>query len=106
MVIPPNNNIGKSINGAPSSQSETVSKGRDTAHHKGAKTDTLSSTSDEVTLSSKGAQLAKLEAHLQEQSGVDEARVAAARAAIDSGSYKVDSQSLAAKLLDMDSAFS
>ncbi len=55
--------------------------------------------SDTATVSSVAHQLAKLGAAVDQSSGVDSTKVASLQAAINSGSYQVNAQSVAAKLL-------
>ncbi|WP_185231312.1 flagellar biosynthesis anti-sigma factor FlgM [Teredinibacter franksiae] len=57
---------------------------------------------DSVSLSSAGQNLAKLEAELAQAPDVDEAKVAEARTALANGSYTVDAETIASKLLDQD----
>ena len=54
---------------------------------------------DTATLSSAAQQLANLSAAVDRSSGLDVTRIATLQAAINRGTYQVDSQSVAAKLL-------
>lgn len=54
---------------------------------------------DSVSLSNASAQLQALEASLQQASGLDTARVAAVKQAIDEGSYRVNPEQIADGML-------
>lgn len=106
MVIPPNNNIGKSSSGAHSTQSESVSTRKTTAGSDSPAKSPSPTTGDEVSLSPQAKRLAALEASAQQQSGVDEAKVAALKEAVDNGTYQVDSMAVSKKMLNTESLFS
>ncbi|PAV25151.1 FlgM family anti-sigma-28 factor [Tamilnaduibacter salinus] len=57
---------------------------------------------DSVSLSDQSKALKSLESRLAEYPEVDDARVAEIRAALEDGSYKVDAEKLAQKMLDED----
>lgn len=57
------------------------------------------STGDTATVSSVAIQLAKLGTAVDQSSGVDSAKVASLQAAINAGTYQVNAQSVADKLL-------
>lgn len=61
---------------------------------------------DPVQITGSAKQLAALEQSLKDQPAVDEARVAALRSAIESGTYKVDATRVADKLLRMEDQLS
>lgn len=61
--------------------------------------------SDNVSLSSQGQAIAKIEANLVNSTEVNEAKIAEVKAAIASGRYNIDSSSVAEKMLDQDSLF-
>jgi negative regulator of flagellin synthesis FlgM len=60
----------------------------------------------ELQLTGAGRQLAALSQSLLEKPAIDEARVAAVKAKLDSGSYEIDPQRVADKLLRMESDLS
>lgn len=106
MVIPPNN-IGKGAGGVPSNQSGGVTSRNDAGSAtRGAGADKeAASAGDAVSLSSQGQKLARMEASMTQHSEIDEAKVAALKQLVDSGRYQVDSQSVAKRMLDMDTHF-
>lgn len=59
-------------------------------------------TSDSVSLTSGGQQLAQLQAGLAQQPVVDKQRVAQLRQAIQNGQYSIDPQRIATKLLGLE----
>lgn len=59
---------------------------------------------DSVRLSGEAAGLASLERSLSEASAIDAAKVASVRAALESGSYKIDPQEIAARLAELERA--
>jgi negative regulator of flagellin synthesis FlgM len=59
---------------------------------------------DSVQLSGEAAGLASLERKMAESPGYDAAKVAAVRAMLDSGSYRVDPQEIAARLTQLERA--
>lgn len=103
MVIPPNN-ISKNTGGVTSGQSNPVSQ-RATGTEAPAEK-TSSASGDAVSLSAKGQKLAQLETSVSRHSGVDEAKVAAIKQAVESGQYQVDSQAVSQKMLEADNQFS
>lgn len=60
--------------------------------------------SDSVNLSGEAAGLASLERSMAEQPAFDDAKVAALRAAFETGTYKIDAQEIAARLTDLERA--
>ncbi|MAA63972.1 MAG: flagellar biosynthesis anti-sigma factor FlgM [Alteromonadaceae bacterium] len=60
--------------------------------------------SDSVSLSSQARDLKKLEERLDSYPEVDDARVEQIKAALADGSYKIDAEQLAQKMLDMDNS--
>jgi len=58
------------------------------------------STRDSVSLSSAAKNLAKIESELKSLPDIDQSKVDAIKARIESGDYQVNSQNLAQKLLD------
>ncbi len=63
-----------------------------------------SSSSDRVSLTGEARQLRELEATLASQPVVDSQRVAAVRNAIDDGTFKIDPQRIADKLMSLEEA--
>ncbi|WP_111496345.1 MULTISPECIES: flagellar biosynthesis anti-sigma factor FlgM [Marinobacter] len=63
---------------------------------------TQSSQPDSVSLSSQARDLKKLEEQMNSYPEVDDERVEQIKAALADGSYKVDAEKLAQKMLDMD----
>ena len=61
-------------------------------------------TGDSVRLSGEATDLASLERSLAEAPAIDAARVAAVRAALDTGTYQIDPQEIAARLTDLERA--
>jgi len=59
-------------------------------------------TSDSVSLSSAAQNLAKIESDLRSLPDVDQNKVDAIKARVDSGEYQVDSQNLAQKMLSIE----
>ncbi len=57
---------------------------------------------DKVTFTGDAERLAKLDEAIQSTSGVDSNRVAEIRKAIASGTFKVDSEQIASKLIDLE----
>ncbi len=95
MVIEPGNNI--------NSQSATSNKARQASAAKvevdtTRKPEAEQSSGDSVSLSSASLSIAKVEARLEEASGVDAAKVAEIKAALESGEYQIDAQAIAAKI--------
>lgn len=68
------------------------------------KASTPESSSDTVTLTRTAGEVQKLEAQLASFPDVDNQRVADIKAAIDNGSYQVDTGKIVDKLLDMEQA--
>lgn len=95
MVIDPGNNI--------NSQSATSNKTRQAPAAKveanpERKTEADKGSADSVSLSSASLSIAKVEARLEEASGVDTAKVAEVKAALASGEYTIDAKAIAAKI--------
>lgn len=61
------------------------------------------SAAETVQLSDEARSIAELEAAAKNASGVDSAKVASAKQAIESGSYELNAERLAGKLLGLDS---
>jgi negative regulator of flagellin synthesis FlgM len=59
-------------------------------------------TSDSVSLSSAAKNLAKIESELRSLPDIDQSKVDAIKARVDSGEYQVDSQNLAQKMLSIE----
>lgn len=62
------------------------------------------SSSDRISLTGEARQLRELEASLASQPVVDNQRVAAVRSAIDDGTFKIDPQRIADKLMSLEEA--
>lgn len=60
--------------------------------------------SDSVKLSGEAASLASLERSLADAPAIDEAKVTNLRAALESGSYRIDPQEIANRLSDLERA--
>lgn len=100
MVIDPGNNINSASSSANKARQTTPSREAYAPGKAGSQ-----SNSDNVSLSSTGQSLAKIEAELAKTSEVDESKVAQIKAAIASGRYHIDADSIAEKLLSDDSSF-
>jgi len=61
-------------------------------------------TGDSVRLSGEATDLASLERSLAEAPAIDAAKVAAVRAALDTGTYRIDPLEIAARLTDLERA--
>lgn len=103
MVIDGNNSI-NSGNIGTSRGKQTVSGYSGATPADAAKADT--SSKDSVSLSAQAQNLSKLEANIQTSPEVNEDRVAAIKKAIADGSYQINADSIAGKLLAQDSLFS
>jgi len=104
MVIDPGNNLNSTL-GKSSSSSSSVRSRQNTSASTPVEKTTHQSGTDNVSLSSKGQTLAKLEAKLSNLPDVDDAKVDKARAAIVSGRYTVDTDAIAEKLMNQDQLF-
>lgn len=82
----------------------SVARGNDTQAQKGA-AGTPSPVSDSVSLTDTAARLRSLEASLAELPEVDSERVAAIQQAIEDGSYQINAESIADKLLNFEASF-
>ena len=102
MVIDPGNNV--NLQGSNSARARQTAPGKSTPEAK-PQQESKSNNSDSVSLSSQGQAIAKIEANLVKSSEVDEAKVAEIKAAITSGRYNIDSNSIAQKMLDQDGLF-
>lgn len=104
MVIDPGNNLNASLNkGGSTSDTGRTRQGAGVGAREKAQTrDTATPPGDNVSLSDEGQTLAKLEAKLSEMPDIDEARVAEIRASLNNGSYQIDADAIAEKLLDID----
>lgn len=87
----------RSSNGSP--------KTADTTSSTPATTGPNASSSDQVELSSQATTLKSLESKLAELPEVDEERVAAIKAAVESGEFNIDNEQLASKILSSDALF-
>ncbi|MBW7469658.1 flagellar biosynthesis anti-sigma factor FlgM [Marinobacter sp. F4218] len=67
-----------------------------------AKTQTQGARGDNVSLSSQAKDLKQLEQKLGDYPEMDDDRIAEIRSALENGTYKVDAEKLAQKMLDMD----
>lgn len=101
MVIDSGNN---NINTASNSANKTSQSAVQTTETASKKTNTPAS-SDSVSLSATGQNLAKLEAAIAQSPEINEAKVAEVKAAITSGRYQVDAESIADKMLSQDADF-
>jgi negative regulator of flagellin synthesis FlgM len=64
--------------------------------------DTAASRGDNVNLSARAKAMKQAEQQLREQPEIDDTKVAQIRQALESGTYKVDAEQLARKMLEMD----
>ncbi len=98
------NNLNAGRPDAPKRQDgkQAVAEAKATSTQDTGKTQRESSTNDNVSLSSTARNLAQIESELKSLPEVDQARVDEIKARIDNGSYSVDADSLAQKLLDME----
>jgi len=69
------------------------------------KPDAATSATDNVSLSSASQSLAKIEAKIDTIPDVDSAKVAEVKAAIASGSYRIDSDAIAGKIQEQEQLF-
>lgn len=60
---------------------------------------------DSVSLSAQAQELSRLESAAMNSADVDEAKVAAVKQALANGSYQIDAESIAQKMLDQDDMF-
>ena len=101
MVIDPGNNLNAANNASAGKTRQANAQPTEGSAKKSASTQT----SDSVSLSTTGQNMAKLEAAVAQTPAVDEAKVAQVKAAITSGQYKVDADSIADKMLAQDQSF-
>lgn len=98
MIIDSNNNV--------NSPTTTNAKARAVAENKQPSADTVTKPAaketDSVSLSGKAQAMGRLEAQIAETPDVDEAKVAAVKAAISEGRYQVDSNTVAERMLAQD----
>lgn len=109
MVIEPGNSsltktpINKNgVEGSPSSSARAKEATSSTAMNVAKDADSTKS-SDSVSLSVKAQALGRLEAKMSEAPSVDSAKVEALKKAVAEGSYQVDSDKVAEKMLAQDS---
>lgn len=99
MIIDSNNvNSSTTAGTRTRSTAETGNNSKAAAANKPAETE-----KDSVSLSSKAQTMGRLEAKMADTPEVDEAKVAAIKAAISEGRYQVDSQTVAERMLAQDS---
>lgn len=91
------NNNGLNSNNLNSNQVKNTAEASGNAAKATTNTDT-----DSVKLSADAQQLASLETAVTNASDIDSSRVDAIRQAIESGSYSIDAEGIANKLLDSD----
>lgn len=82
---------------------ETEAARKNDAPSDKASTETKGASPDSVSLSQKAQSLARIEAELKSLPEVDQARVDEIKARIEDGSYQVDLEKLAQKMLDLES---
>ncbi|AOU99693.1 flagellar biosynthesis anti-sigma factor FlgM [Acidihalobacter yilgarnensis] len=87
---------------AGSSHSSALGSTRDTASSQTQTPGTPVASSDSVSLTRSGQQLAQLQAGLAQQPIVDKQRVAQLRQAIQSGQYNINPSQVASKLLSLE----
>lgn len=103
MVIDPgNNNV--NLHNSTSSRARQAAPSKNTTEANPSNKQTENN-SDNVSLSSTGQAIAKIEANLVNSSEVNEAKIAEIKSAIASGRYNIDSSAIADKMLDQESLF-
>jgi len=95
MVIDPGNNINTASHNANRTKQSASPDSKSAKSEKPV----AANVGDSVSLSAQGQNLAKLEAAIAQSPEVNESKVAQIKAAIDDGSYKVDADSIADKML-------
>lgn len=99
MVIEPGNNISSHSSAANKARTATPNKAEQAYANSGnASAKSKSSTADSVSLSSASRAIGRVEASLAELSDVDTAKVANIKAAVDSGTYRIDAEAIANKI--------
>lgn len=106
MVIEP----GNSLNPPGGASSNGVARNRGTAERPAVKerqepAAPAPAAGDNVSLSETGQTLARLAAAIEGEPAVDESRVAEVKAALANGSYRIDADAIAGKMLDQDGLF-
>ena len=101
MVIDPSSGFNKGVNNASSGPPKATKTGSGPS---AAQPGATPKPSDSVTLSTKAHDMARLESAVKDSPDVRESEVAAAKAAIENGTYSINSRSIAEKMLagDMD----
>ena len=95
----PNQHTQQARNKEASNQGQTQSA---TQGNTAAPSTAPASTGENVTLSSKAQGLSNLEQQIKSSDGVDSDKVARLKAAVDSGTYNVDADNLAQKMLSFE----
>ncbi len=105
MVIDPSNMNKGGVHGTGTSSSRVKPEQATRPENAPASSKAGATPQDSVSLSQQAHAMSKVEAQAMQSKDVDEAKVAAIRQALADGSYVVDSQSVANKMLDQDSLF-
>ncbi len=93
---------GQVNNQRPSADKASGSQAPKQAGAEQARSQTTNARGENVNLSSQAKNLKQLEQKLGDYPEMDDARIEEIRAALENGSYKVDAEKLAQKMLDMD----
>jgi negative regulator of flagellin synthesis FlgM len=83
---------------------QAASASRTAADARGAAPEATAPVGDTVRLTDAAQALSRLEAQVKSAPEVDSRRVEQLRAAVESGTYKVDADAIAAKLLNLDAS--
>lgn len=101
MVIDPGNNLNSpSTTSSGAAKTRPAVQGRAPAQLENERTPAQSQ--DSVSLSQQGQALARLSSELSSAPDVDQDKVAAIRNALANGSYQIDGQAIASKMLEQD----
>ena len=100
MVIDPGRNINSSSNAASKTRQNAAKPDEARSTNSTEKANSFSS--DSVTLSNTAQSLSRIEAAVQGADEVNAAKVAEIKTAIDNGTYEIDTQKIAAKILAQD----
>lgn len=99
--LPGGNGTGGTNSTSNQARNEPVVK-EQSAQERVAKVQTSASATDQVKLSASGKSIQQIEAEIRDMPEVDDATVDRIRSAIENGSYKIDYNRLAGKMLDFE----